>query len=157
MIDIVSNKFTSDKIKKNLRIVLLSDIHFSKYFKIDKFNLILDSIRKIKPDYICISGDIIDDVFVLYDDNFKEILITFFVDLSHISKVFISLGNHDIKNKSDDSIIFFNKLGELKNIYILNDSYYMDNNVVINGYLLPYEYYYNNLYNYLILYKLLQK
>lgn len=143
MIDIASNRFTSNKIKKDLRIVLLSDIHFSKYFKIDNLNLILDNIRKIKPDYICVPGDIIDEVIVLYDDKLKEIIIHFFKYLATINKVFITLGNHDIKDKNNDSIIFFNEIGKIKNIYLLNDTYYIDNNVVINGCNLPYEYYYN--------------
>jgi predicted MPP superfamily phosphohydrolase len=42
----------------NKRIVLISDIHYSGCFKIQK--KLIESIKKLMPDYICIAGDILD-------------------------------------------------------------------------------------------------
>ena len=47
--------------KINKKIVLLSDIHYYNKKDIKKLNKILKKIQSINPDYICISGDLIDE------------------------------------------------------------------------------------------------
>ena len=141
MIDIVKNVIVSNKVKNKIKVVLLSDIHFSKYFIIDNLDLIKNSVKKLEPDYICIAGDIIDEVSVVYDTKMISILNDFLTALAKISKVFISLGNHDIRENKD--LLYFKDL-KIDNLYLLNNSYYIDKKVVINGYNMPIEYYYNN-------------
>ena len=70
-----------------------------------------------------------------------SILNNFLNDLAKISKVFISLGNHDIRENKD--LLYFKDL-KIDNLYLLNNSYYIDKKVVINGYNMPSDYYYNN-------------
>lgn len=142
MIDIVKNAIVSNKVKNKIKIALLSDIHFSKYFIIDNLELIRNSVKKLEPDYICIAGDIIDEISVVYDTKLINILTNFLTDLAKISKVFISLGNHDIRDNGD--LLYFKEL-KIDNLYVLNNSYYIDKKVVINGYNMPREYYYNGL------------
>ena len=142
MIDIVRNTIYSNKVRKKIKVVLLSDIHFSKYFIIDNLESIRNSISKLAPDYICISGDIIDEVNIVHDTKLINVLTNFLTDLANISKVFISLGNHDIRNNKD--LLYFKDL-KTNNLYLLNNSYYIDKNVIINGYNMPIEYYYNEL------------
>lgn len=153
MIDIVNNTLYSSKIKKDINIVLIADIHFSRYFNINKFNIVKDKIKLLKPDYICISGDIIDLYDILEDKHLLDILTSFLVDLTKISKVFIALGNHDINNNKD--LLYFKDLVKIDNLYLLNNSYYIDDYVVINGYNPSYEYYYNkyNREDYSLMYK----
>lgn len=141
MIDIVKNIVVSNKVKHKIKVVLLSDIHFSKYFVIDNLELIKNNISKLEPDYICIAGDTIDEVSIVHDTRLINILTNFLVDLTKISKVFISLGNHDIKDNED--LLYFKDL-KMNNIHVLNNSYYIDKNVVINGYNMPRDYYYNS-------------
>ena len=141
MIDIVKNARVSNKVKNKIKIVLLSDIHFSKYFIIDNLELIRNSVKKLEPDYICIAGDIIDEISVIYDTKLINILTNFLTDLAKISKVFISLGNHDIRDNQD--FLYFKDL-KIDNLYVLNNSYYIDKKVVINGYNMPRDYYYNS-------------
>ena len=141
MIDIVKNAIVSNKVKNKIKIVLLSDIHFSKYFIIDNLELIRNSVKKLEPDYICIAGDIIDEISVIYDTKLINILTNFLTDLAKISKVFISLGNHDIRDNQD--FLYFKDL-KIDNLYVLNNSYYIDKKVVINGYNMPRDYYYNS-------------
>lgn len=140
MIDIVRNKINSNKVKEKIRVVLLSDIHFSKYFIIDNLELIKNSIMKLEPDYICISGDIIDEVSIVSDTKAINTLTDFLTDLANISKTFVSLGNHDIRDNKD--LLYFKDL-KIDNLYLLNNSYYIDKNIVINGYNMPIEYYYS--------------
>lgn len=140
MIDIVRNKINSNKVKEKIKVVLLSDIHFSKYFIIDNLELIKNSIMKLEPDYICISGDIIDEVSIVSDTRLINTLTNFLTDLANISKTFVSLGNHDIRDNKD--LLYFKDL-KINNLYLLNNSYYIDKNVVINGYNMPIEYYYS--------------
>lgn len=141
MIDIVKNAIVSNKVKNKIKVVLLSDIHFSKYFIIDNLDLIKNSVKKLEPDYICIAGDTIDEISVVYDTKMISILNDFLTALAKISKVFISLGNHDIRENKD--LLYFKDL-KIDNLYVLNNSYYIDKRVVINGYNMPIEYYYNN-------------
>lgn len=141
MIDIVRNKIIYSKIKNDIRIVLLSDIHFSKYFIIENLKLIKDSINELKPNYICIPGDIIDEISIVYDKKIISILTNFLIDLTKIGKVFISLGNHDIKNNK--KLLYFKDIAKIDNLYVLNNNYYIDKCVVINGYTLQEEYYDN--------------
>lgn len=141
MIDIVRNAIVSNKVKNKIKIVLLSDIHFSKYFIIDNLELIRNSVKKLEPDYICIAGDIIDEISVIYDTKLINILTNFLTDLAKISKVFISLGNHDIRDNQD--LLYFKDL-KIDNLCVLNNSYYIDKKVVINGYNMPRDYYYNS-------------
>lgn len=141
MIDIVKNVIVSNKVKNKIKVVLLSDIHFSKYFVIDNLELIKNSVKKLEPDYICIAGDTIDEVSVIYDTKTINILNNFLTDLAKISKVFISLGNHDIRDNQD--LLYFKDL-KIDNLYVLNNSYYIDKRVVINGYNMPRDYYYNS-------------
>ena len=82
MIDIVKNVIVSNKVKSKIKVVLLSDIHFSKYFIVDNLELIKNSIKKLEPDYICIAGDTIDEVSVVYDVKKINILTSFLTDLA---------------------------------------------------------------------------
>ena len=62
----------------------------------DVFPLIIDNIKNHKPDYICIPGDLVDDVAILYE--FPDNLTNFIKSLSKIAPTIISKGNHDETN-----------------------------------------------------------
>ena len=46
--------------KTNKKIIHISDIHFYKKYPMKKLNEIIDLVKKEKPDYVCITGYIID-------------------------------------------------------------------------------------------------
>lgn len=135
--DIIYNNY----LKKDITIVHISDIHFSINTKFKVLDKISNEIRKIKPDYIMITGDLIDEPSITNDKKKIKELLTFLSNIAKISKVFVSLGNHDIF--TDDDIKFFNKINDLYNIYILNNKSYQDEYVYVTGFTLPYNYYYN--------------
>ena len=138
-------KLTTDyvypkSISKELTLIHLSDIHFSIKTKKKELDRIVSFVAKTKPDYIMITGDIIDEPSITKNNKIKE-LITFLSNLTSIAKVLISLGNHDIILKDD--IKFFNKLDDIKDIYILNNKNYTDEHINVLGLTLPNYYYYN--------------
>lgn len=135
--DIVYNNNT----KKNITIVHISDIHFNKNTKYKNLEKIINYIYKLKPDYIMITGDTIDVPKITKDKKKINELVLFLTKLAEIAKVLISLGNHDVI--IDEDYNFFNKLDDLYNIYILNNTSYHDEFIYVLGITLPNCYYYN--------------
>ena len=135
--DIVYNS----KITKDITLIHISDIHFNKKTKEKKLNLIKEEIYKSNPDYVVITGDTIDESSVIKDKLRIKRLLVFLTDIAKFTKVIISLGNHDIFSNEDYK--FFKNLNGLKNIYVLNNESYIDENIYISGFTLPTNYYYN--------------
>lgn len=131
----------SSKAKKDITLIHLADIHFNKSTNIKEFDKIKEEIYKINPDYIVITGDTIDNSEILKDKIKIKKLLLFLTDLGNITKVIISLGNHDLYKEED--LKFFKNLNDLKNIYILNNDIYLDETIYISGHTLPTGYYYN--------------
>ena len=135
--------FTTNKNIEDTKIALLSDIHYYDNFNIKIFNKIIKQIQDNKPNYICIMGDILDSSAVKELTPLKDFLTT----LSNISPIMVVLGNHDEKegkmgnwqHESNKPLRDF--LNSTKNIHLLDDSKYIDNNICFYGYNLSYDYY----------------
>lgn len=140
-IDIHTDYIYNNNAIKDITIIHLSDIHFSKAFNINKFDKIKKEIYDIKPDYVVITGDTIDNSSIIKDKIRIKKLLLFLTDIGSFTKVIISLGNHDIYKQEDYR--FFKNLNDLKNIYVLNNDKYVDESIYISGLTLPNEYYYN--------------
>lgn len=128
------------------RIAHISDIHFAHKYNSKRLDMILKRIKKINPNYICITGDTVDIYDVVYDTNYPE-LVKFIEDLSKIGKVIISVGNHEyIRLYEDrfgrtDDIEWLKKL-KSENVIVLDNEIYEENNISFIGYNPDYEYYY---------------
>lgn len=131
----------SSNTKKDITIIHLADIHFNKKTKNKKLNLIKEEIYRNNPDYVLITGDTLDSPSIIKDKIKIKQLILFLTDIGNVTKVIISLGNHDIFTSNDYK--FFKNLNELKNIYVLNNDSYVDEFIYISGFTLPNNYYYN--------------
>ncbi len=121
---------------KDLKICLLADIHFAYKYNLKKFDLILDNVVKNKPDYICITGDIIDYVEVSFN-AYIENLYNFIRNLAKVSKVIISLGNHDVttfRKKYVYPYLFIENLKHMSNVILLDNNTYIDNKICFIGY-----------------------
>ena len=143
--------------KNDIKLCIMSDIHFSKYLKNKKLNRIIKYIDKIKVDYILIPGDLIDSVNDIENINEKERILNWINKLSKISKVIISIGNHDFyykidKNKKDynDNKEFFNEINKIDNVYLLDNQVYQDDNVYITGFTISFPFYHEDNINLLI-------
>lgn len=135
--DIIYN----DYIKNDLTILHIADIHFNINTIEKKLNKIKERIYLINPDYVVITGDLIDYPQIISNKYKIKELLKFLTSIANRFKVIISLGNHDIFCEND--LKFFNKLNDLKNIYVLNNDYYQDEFIFIGGLTLPTDYYYN--------------
>lgn len=136
-VDIVYNDYA----KKDIIILHIADIHFNINTSYERLNKIKAYIFNINPDYLIITGDLIDTPNIIKNkDKIKELLL-FLTDISSKIKIIISLGNHDIF--MEDDIKFYNRLNELYNIYVLNNYSYYDDYIYVTGFTLPSDYYYN--------------
>ena len=132
--------------KLNKKIILISDMHYYSKKDIKRLNDVLDNIKKINPDYICIPGDTLDRANVLDFD----LLIEWLEKLSNICKVIITLGNHEfyvnkrkgiykLNNKNIDTI------KKINNLYLLSNENIMLDGINFIGLVLPIEHYqFNN-------------
>ena len=140
-IEIKKDIVYSGKAKKDITIIHLADIHFSKLTNDKKLSQIQEEIHKNNPDYVMITGDVLDDTSIIKDKTKIKQLLIFLTGMANYTKVIISLGNHDIFKNDDYK--FFKNLNDLKNIYVLNNDIYVDENIYVSGVTLPNNYYYN--------------
>jgi len=128
--------------KINSKIVLISDIHYSKKEDIVKLNKVLEKIKKINPTYVCILGDTLDEAKIL-DEN---ILINWLSSLAQISKIIMVHGNHDLALYDVHTSYYnkevFNKISKIKNLVLLDNEVYLENGISFIGLNLGYNYYY---------------
>ena len=140
-IEIVKNILCSKKLKKDITFIHIGDIHYNETTSTKKLEYIKYAIEDAHPDYIFITGDLLDRPKITKNKEKIKLLVSWLNSLGNIAKVFISLGNHDIILEEDYK--FFNKLNDINNIYVLNNQSYEDENVFISGFTLPTNYYYN--------------
>lgn len=86
---------TSDKIAKEIKLVQLSDLHFSEFG--DNNSKLVSKVSELKPDVIAITGDLFDK----QGDSIPKSLIK---QLTKIAPVYFSPGNHeyDVENAYED-------------------------------------------------------
>lgn len=126
----------------NSKIVLLSDIHYDNKNNLKHLYKVLNKIKKINPNYICIAGDFINRT----DVSDISLFFKWLKDLGNITKVIIGIGNHDMvqfkKNydcRNDD--IFLN-IKAIDNVYLLDNTLKVFDNINFIGLTLPWKYYY---------------
>lgn len=140
-IEIVKDILSSKKLKKDITFIHIGDIHYNETTSAKKLEYIKYAIEDAHPDYIFITGDLLDRPKITKNKEKIKLLVSWLNSLGNIAKVFISLGNHDIILEEDYK--FFNKLNDINNIYVLNNQSYEDEKVFISGFTLPTNYYYN--------------
>lgn len=139
------------KVKRDLKFVVLSDLHYSYCVTNEKLDRILNEVRNIKPNYILFPGDIIDSTDMIKDHKEEKRFLSWLKKLGEISPVLMSLGGHDYykKDKSHGWIYNFDtklykNINNIKNVYLLDNDFYEDNNVFVVGYTQSYEYYHSS-------------
>lgn len=136
-------KFKTKKDINNIKIALLSDIHYHVGYKQKIFDKIIAQIKKTQPDYITIVGDILDSSNTTDLNQLK----TFLETISNISPAIVVLGNHDEKKghmhnwSYEPNNKLINLLNELPKVHLLKDSTFTDNNITFYGIDFSYKYY----------------
>ena len=125
----------SSKNISDFKLMVASDFHYNKNFKRDIFNDLEKMIINEKPNCLVIPGDLVSTNAETYHN-----LNVFLERCAELTKVIISLGDTDLKNKDNYLILntdFLNNLERNKNIKLFrenNNDYYMIDNFVFYGY-----------------------
>ena len=130
----IANKNYTIKGSIDTNIVLISDIHYYNKKDILHLNKVLDNIKNLKPNFICIPGDLLDESNV-YDENY---LIEWLTKLANVSKVILTLGNHELYINKSKKIYglnnqLINRIKKIKNLYLLDNESKVINNINFTG------------------------
>ena len=139
----IINKNYSLDFNLDKRITLISDLHFLSDKDLDRLNCILENIEKQSPNYICITGDILDKSKVFNEDT----LIDWLKNLSKIAKVIVSLGNHEFYIDKKQKMFGLNetlikKIANIDNLYLLDNKNIIIDNINFIGLTVPMNLYY---------------
>lgn len=131
--------------KKELKICILSDIHFSYRVRNKKLNALREKLENRKPDYIFIPGDIVDSNNMIEKPSEEKRLLKWLESLGKIAPTILSEGNHDVYHKTDKAerkatgdrwAIYKNpnfrkKVNKLENVFYLDNEAFEDKNVYV--------------------------
>ena len=137
---------------RSLKIAVISDIHFSKLVKNAKLRAIKQQFELSRPDYIFITGDLVDTLECVDFLSERERFLSFLknlTDISSVRKMIVSLGNHDFYRTSEDKkgwlIVrdkeFLKSLRQVPNLVLLDDEIYQDDDIFCFGYTQKKSYY----------------
>lgn len=135
--------FYTNKNIKDFKIAIISDIHYYPEYNLNTFKTIINQIKKNKPDYITIVGDILDNSTTKELANLKDFITT----LSQIAPTIVVIGNHDEKKGAMHDWTFYKNmdlikmLNNINNVHLLQDSKYTINNITFYGFNPSYKYY----------------
>ena len=130
-----------------LKIAIISDLHFSYKVKDSKLNAIIKFLQKLKPNYIFLPGDLIDYADMIDDPNEAERLLRFIEKLARVAPFIMSYGNHDFYRRAgkdwieDRSEKFFRDVAAIKNVHVLDNQTFTDQNIYALGLTLSFKYY----------------
>lgn len=125
-------------------IVHIADIHYSKKTSDKKLCAIAKHIKKVSPDYLCITGDSIDHTKEMYDKDKMESFKKWLSSLATDIQIMISIGNHDFNDRQDLDIQyeFWYSIKNLhKNIHLLHNTLYEDKRITFLGFTQTKKYY----------------
>ena len=101
----------TDKVQKNVKILLVSDIHAENIMKTFHINKILNAIESEKPDFVIIAWDLMNKANKWYVDYFS----TF--KLVKNTPIFAVIWNHDVMWNTE----IVKKIPDVSNIKFLNN------------------------------------
>lgn len=97
---------SSDKIKEEKTIAVLSDLHLNRVLSLKKLQGIVDKTNALKPDIIILPGDIIDDDIIMLQEH-----LAILKNLQAPMGIFASHGNHEFYVGLAQSSAAFRQLG----------------------------------------------
>ena len=137
---------------KAVRIITISDIHFGKKMKIEKVKRAFQLTESLKPNYICLLGDNLDTTNVVDEPTKKDEFLDILQYSGEIAPTMISLADHDQRYAEDGHIKIdyredlWKQVNDIKNVHVLHNEGYEDEDVRFYGYTLP-SYYYHGKYD----------
>lgn len=125
-IDVSKYEISSLKIKEDIKIVQLSDLHSRKFGKNNEKLII--RIKEAKPDVIVCTGDMVNAK--ANDLNELEVLIK---ELVAIAKVYYVMGNREFRYSKKEYIALKSMLNNMDVIVLENGKSYLKGNIAISG------------------------
>lgn len=132
----------SDKLKKNMNILFLSDLHNKQYGKDN--SLLLEEIDKQNPDMILVGGDMMN---ASPGADFKN-AVSFLKIISKKYPVYYGLGNHEYRSRiypetyGDMHQRYMDALKDTGIVFLDNESVYLEeSNIRITGVTIDRKYY----------------
>ena len=104
--DIRETTIVSDKIKRDRKVVVLSDIHIHRVVNPDKVRRIVERVNALEPDVILLVGDIVDDDMPRIAET-----VGLLKDLKAKEGVYFVSGNHEFYAGYRDSLVTMQKFG----------------------------------------------
>lgn len=124
---------------QDIDILHFSDLHISPFFYDLKLTEICTLAQEKRPNYICITGDLIDYATILESKKYREKIELFFKRLGSIAPVLYILGNHEVFRYEEQQPThiyhedwFFN-LNKISNVTFLNQTSYEDDKLYCYG------------------------
>lgn len=102
---------------EGMNLVLISDLHLGAIHSEQRLPGIVRDINQLKPDLVCIAGDIFDDDYFAIHDPEKAIGLL--KSISATYGVYACLGNHDGGKTFNEMLRFL----EQSNVHLLMDEY----------------------------------
>ena len=98
MLKLNKYKLKDNKIVTKQKILLIADIHLCEKYNDKILTEIINKVKLIKPNFICLCGDIIDEYRFLEKKENEKNLLNFLNNLAQITTTIITLGSHDYFN-----------------------------------------------------------
>ncbi|MCX7760295.1 MAG: metallophosphoesterase [Hydrogenothermaceae bacterium] len=115
----------SKKVKRDIKIMQISDLHLNQVMREDKIQMVLDIYIKEKPDIVISTGDLVDGNL-----RYKEPYIKLLQKINPPLGKYAILGNHEYYADVEQSIEFTEKAG----FKLLRDNiFYLQDNIVLVG------------------------
>ncbi len=112
-------------IKRNLRLIHLSDLHIDRTTPVSRINKIVEKVESLGPDVILITGDLIDDDSTVLDEQLAALK-----ELNAPYGVYVSIGNHELYNGLYPWIY---KYGKMAFKVLLNQGETVANEIFLSG------------------------
>ena len=139
------------EMKGKIRIVSLSDLHFSKKMSFQRLQAIMKLISTLEPNYIFWLGDNLDNTNVLEIAEKREEFLEVIKMSGEIAPTAITLLDHDMRYQLDNGMLedlqkeFWQEVSDNKNVHVLDNDIYEDDSIRVVGYTMP-TYYYHGKY-----------
>lgn len=150
----------NEKIRTDLKLLVIGDVHISDNVSLRKIDLLKDRILEEKADYVFFVGDLIDVVQEIHNSKSLLKLKSLLETSGKISKTFVILGNHDYIHRKNHSCHIENisdVICKINGVTLLDNDIYVDDNIWLMGYTETKEYYFGKNYNFRAFYDDLKK
>ena len=104
---------------ENLKIAVFGDTHFSDYYTTDDFDKVIGAIKKIKPDIVVFSGDLIDHLDIYTED--VSVISDKLSEIEAPRGKFAIFGNHDYGGGAENK---YGSIMEAGGFTVLKNEYY---------------------------------